>query len=212
MADEVEDVKQSPEPVIEPYYQAQAKQLIDTLFDLGLLSESMSRDGIDNVEGLVALYFQQIATSAAKCAGFAKRYKVLGGRLKKDDDDDRKRHEEEMRWIARAKDAESALATLKKDGLRQMVKVCGEAAEWAQNVVAMLREILAPPYCVNAGTAADLLVKADELGITEPDCRPGKDFFTSREFEKYRPGVGLKSNMEEVGPENHCPKCGGRIL
>jgi hypothetical protein len=108
------------EPRIEPYYQAQAKQLTDSLFDLGLLSESMSRDGVDNVEGLVALYFQQIATSAAKTAGFTKRYKVLAGRLKKDDDDERKRHEEEMRWIERCKTAEREVLLWK--GLHQKLQ------------------------------------------------------------------------------------------
>jgi hypothetical protein len=114
------------EPRIEPHYQNQAKQLIDTLFDLGLLSESLSRDGIKNVEDLVALYFQQIATSAAKCAGFGKRYKILAGRVKKDDDDERQRHEEEMRWIARAKEAEKRVRELELGpGNRRICPDCG---------------------------------------------------------------------------------------
>jgi|WetSurMetagenome_2_1015567.scaffolds.fasta_scaffold47201_1 hypothetical protein len=169
MADEIEDVKQSPEPVIEPYYQAQAKNLIDTLFDLGLLSESLSRDGLDSIEGLVALHFQQIAQSSARCAGFAKRYKVLG-RLKKDDDN-RERHEEEMRWIARAKESENDVIVL-ADKLKKLTP-------WHNDTVSFLRKILAPPYCVDAGFASHLLNKAFELGLAErilgDEIRPTDD-------------------------------------
>lgn len=95
------------EKKIDAHYRAQAKQLVDTLFDLGLLSESLSRDGISAIEDLVALYFQQIGESAAKCAGFTKKYKRLGGK-----DEGAERHEEEKRWIARAQKAEADLEVL----------------------------------------------------------------------------------------------------
>ena len=72
MTDEVK------EPEIEKHYQIRAKQLVDSLYDLGLLSESLSRDGITEIEGLIALYLQQTGEGAARCAGFTKKYKKLG--------------------------------------------------------------------------------------------------------------------------------------
>lgn len=100
------------EKKIEPYYQAQGKQLVDTLFDLGLLSESLSRDGINAIEDLVALHFQQIGESAARCAHFTKRYKQISG-SPPGAASEVERHEEEKRWIARAKEAEMELAILR---------------------------------------------------------------------------------------------------
>jgi hypothetical protein len=228
MADEVEDLKQSPEPVIEPYCQAQAKQLIDTLFDLGLLSESMSRDGIDNVEGLVALYFQQIATSAAKCAGFGKKYKVLAGRLKKDDNDERKRHEEEMRWIARAKEAEKEVSELRDHVLfmdQEIVKMRRMAqaeagalsdpfkvARWVADAGGLLENILGPFAVGNLGvlraTARGLLDRGMNEGVL-PDCRSGETW-------QVRPEDGCACPPENQYPgmviPEFCLKCGGRKI
>ena len=235
MADEVEDVKQSPEPVIEPYYQGLAKNLVDTLFDLGLLSESMSRDGIDGVEDLVGLHFQQIATSAAKCAGFGKRYKVLAGRLKKDDDDERKRHEEEMRWIARAKEVEKENAMVSAVVLKQRSEILGLQEEierlgklfsqkpgawaWNRDVGDFLENILGPFFPGNMevfrANARGLLERGMNEGIL-PDCRPGKEWTVSPEQdlsqEKFRPGaIHRVSNVGEPEPvPGVCPKCGER--
>jgi hypothetical protein len=144
------------EPKIEPYYRNQGKFLVDTLFDLGLLSESLSRDGIDRIEDLVALMFQQHADAVSRCSGFTKKYKKGG--------EDGQRHEEEMRWIARAKEAETRITEFeaKNEPLDQ----------WHKAVVDFLREVSRPPIYLE--TAADLLNEAFELGVAEPDLKPGR--------------------------------------
>lgn len=155
------------EPEIEKHYQIRAKQLVDTLFDLGLLSQSLSRDGIEGIEGLLALYLQQTGDSAARCAGFTKKYKVLGGRLKKDDDDTRQRHEEEMAWIARAKEAEALCDKLYSQ--RKMDK------DWKFAVVGFLRTCFGLTEQEQIrDVAADLLRGAFDIGIAEPDLGPGE--------------------------------------
>jgi hypothetical protein len=164
----------SPEPKIEPHYQALAKQLVDSLFDLGLLSESLSRDGISGIEGLVALYFQQIAESSARCAGFIKRYKVLRGGVK--GEPGHERHEEEVRWIARAREAEGRLLEMEAAGQNIITQ---DITPWLNDVVKFLRDTLNPPWCVDAGFAAHLFSKAQELGIFKSDCRPGGVISTS---------------------------------
>lgn len=63
------------EKKIEPYYQAQAKRLVDCLFDKGYFSETLSRDGMNDVEDLLAYYLQTVAKSAAKCAVMTKKLK-----------------------------------------------------------------------------------------------------------------------------------------
>jgi hypothetical protein len=90
--------------VISPYYQKQAKELTDILYDLAFLSESLSREGLQQVEDFIALWFQQIADSVRKCTEIVKKYKNTAAN----------RHEEEMRWIERAKIAEEELYKLKK--------------------------------------------------------------------------------------------------
>jgi hypothetical protein len=185
---------------IEPYYQARAKRLVDSLFDLGLLSESLSRDGITGIEGLVALYFQQIAESSAKCAGFPKKYKILGGRVQKDENDNRERHEEEMRWIARAKEAEAQV--LEQEDL----------ARWARDVGAFLKDTLSPPYCTDAGKAKRLYLGGVEAGfIPEPDCMPGKIIIP--------PGLEVCGELcsHSAAPYpgaliHKCPECGGHKI
>jgi hypothetical protein len=232
----VADEVKSEEPRIEPYYQGQGKYLVDTLFDLGCLSESLSRDGLVKVEDLAALMFQQIADSANRCAGFTKKYKKSGH-----DEGERVRHEEEMRWISRAKEAELDIFKLRDEIEHLKAFIKADSANWLKNTIAFLRKIVVPWPEADSARAQDevawatrLLNDAFDLGIAEPDCSPGKEFFTSKEFhnltrDKYRPGEGLRSNMEPC-PENPChgevfegpiqpgevinicPKCGGRIL
>lgn len=60
---------------IEPYYQAQAKQLVDGLFDGGFFSETLSRDGMNDVEDLIAFFFQTICNSSVKAALMVKKFK-----------------------------------------------------------------------------------------------------------------------------------------
>lgn len=52
----------------EPYYQREAKRLVDMLFDEGLFKEAVSRDQMNIVEDLIAYYLQSGAESAKKCA------------------------------------------------------------------------------------------------------------------------------------------------
>ena len=144
------------ETKIEPYHRNQGKFLVDTLFDLGLLSESLSRDGINHIEDLVALMFQQHADAASRCSGFVKKYKKAG--------EDGQRHEEEMRWIARAQEAEGRVAEL---------EVADQHLDlWHKGIVDFLREVSRPPIYLE--TAADLLSQAFELGIAEPDLTTGR--------------------------------------
>jgi hypothetical protein len=63
------------EKKIEPHYQAQAKQLVDCLFDKGYFSETLSRDGMNDVEDLLAFSLQLAAESAARTAVLAKKLK-----------------------------------------------------------------------------------------------------------------------------------------
>lgn len=65
------------EKKIQPYYQIQAKQIVDCLFDKGYFSDSLSRDGMNDVEELLAFYIQSVAESAAKCAVMSKKFKQV---------------------------------------------------------------------------------------------------------------------------------------
>ena len=139
------------EPRIEPYYQNQGKFLTDTLFDLGCLSESLSRDGIAKIEDLAALMFQQIADSVSRCSGFVKKYKKSGG------EGERVRHEEELRWIARAKEAEARVVALEKLLVRE--EQADKAWKWGWEVCDYLKTIAGIPEI------AEFLKRAIELGI-----------------------------------------------
>ena len=178
------------EPKTEAYYQARAKQLVDSLFDLGLLSESLSRDGISGMEGLLALYFQQTADAAARCAGFAKQYKQGAN-------EGAFRHDEEIRWIRRALEAEGRL--LKLEVARQSI------AAWQDDVVKYLRDVLNPPWCVDAGLAAHLFSKAQELGIFKSDCRPGGVISTSPP-KGGMPGAPLCNHIHNSGAACSLPR------
>ena len=63
------------EKKIEPHYQAQAKMLVDGLFDGGFFSETLSRDGMNDVEDLLAFFLQTAAESATRCAIMNKKFK-----------------------------------------------------------------------------------------------------------------------------------------
>jgi hypothetical protein len=56
---------------IEPYYQLQAKQIIDSMFDCKVFSEKMSRDDMQGFEDLLAFYFHSHAKTAGRCAEFS---------------------------------------------------------------------------------------------------------------------------------------------
>ena len=146
------------ETKIEPYYQMQAKQFVDCLFDAGRLSESLSRDGMKRIEDLLALMFQQQVNGAVRTSGLVKQYKKLG-------EDESARHEEEKRWIARAKEAEARVEAMEiiDQGL----------SLWHTGVIKLLMRLCGPPipYCADA---VELLQVATELHLVEPDLGPGR--------------------------------------
>lgn len=62
---------------IEPYYQNQAKQIIDSMFDCNVFSEKLTRDDIQGFEDLIAFYFQSHAKTSQKMAEFSNRIKNI---------------------------------------------------------------------------------------------------------------------------------------
>jgi hypothetical protein len=116
--------KEQEEPIkIESYYQAQGKRIVDVLFDKGYFSDTLSRGGMDDVEGLLALYLQLEAEGAARCAAMTKKFKASQRQAEPwEGGEDPSRHEKEMRWIARAKEAEAKVkeleARLLTDGIK----------------------------------------------------------------------------------------------
>jgi len=64
-------------PEIEPYYQTQAKQIIDAMFDTKVFNSKMTRDDMQGFENLLAYYFQSHADTAKKCAEFTLKVKHL---------------------------------------------------------------------------------------------------------------------------------------
>ena len=67
------------EEVIEPYYQNQAKQYIDVLFDKGYFAGDIKRDEMTEVQDLLAYLFQAQAASASKCAELLRSIKKSDG-------------------------------------------------------------------------------------------------------------------------------------
>jgi hypothetical protein len=65
------------EKEIEPYYQTQAKQIIDSMFDCKVFNEKMTRNDMQGYEDLIAFYFQSHAYTARKCAEFSNSLKHL---------------------------------------------------------------------------------------------------------------------------------------
>lgn len=55
---------------IEKYYQARAKNLVDTLFEKGLFNDSLSRDDMRAVENLIAFEYQSSADSVKRTSEF----------------------------------------------------------------------------------------------------------------------------------------------
>lgn len=51
---------------IEPYYQAEAKRIIDSMFDCKVFNEKMTRDDMKAYEDLLAYYFQSQNDSTKK--------------------------------------------------------------------------------------------------------------------------------------------------
>lgn len=64
------------ETKIEMYYQNEAKQLVDTLFDGGLFKEGVTRDNMKGIEDLIAYILQSNAQSARKTADFMARWNL----------------------------------------------------------------------------------------------------------------------------------------
>lgn len=62
---------------IEPYYQQEAKRIIDAMFDSKVFNDSMTRDDMQGFEDLIAYYFQSHVDSARKGIEFAHRVKHL---------------------------------------------------------------------------------------------------------------------------------------
>ena len=60
---------------IEPYYQQQAKQIIDSMFDTKVFSEKLTRNDMNGYEELIAFYFQSHAHTAKKMAEFSIKIK-----------------------------------------------------------------------------------------------------------------------------------------
>jgi hypothetical protein len=56
---------------IELFYQNQAKEIIDSMFDCNVFSENLTRDNIQGFEDLIAFYLQSGARSAKKMAEFS---------------------------------------------------------------------------------------------------------------------------------------------
>lgn len=60
---------------IEPYYQLQAKQIIDSMYDSKVFNEKMTRDNMQGFEDLIAFYFQSFSKTQYKMAEFSKSFR-----------------------------------------------------------------------------------------------------------------------------------------
>lgn len=223
-----------PEPrEIEPYYRHQGKQLVDVFFDKGLLSDTLSRDGMDAIEGMLAFYLQSASDTAARVATLTKKYKVLPGGAK--GEPGHERHEEEMRWIARAREAEGRVKELEglSKGTDFRIKIAEArvaeleayfpkeekaipAWQWGREVCDLLRKALEPPFGLTGResfvNASRLFTDAITLGIIpEPDCGPG-----SIQTEPYPPGGFILCQHSKASFPGalitKCPECGGNRI
>lgn len=59
---------------IEPYYQIQAKQIIDCMFDSKVFAEKITRNDMQGFEDLVAFYFQSFSETAKRMAEFTVKW------------------------------------------------------------------------------------------------------------------------------------------
>ncbi len=62
------------EKEIETYYQTEAKQFVDSMFDAKVFSPEMTRDSIQAYEDILAFYMQSHAASAKKIAEFRAKW------------------------------------------------------------------------------------------------------------------------------------------
>lgn len=65
------------EKPIEPYYQKEAKRIIDTMFQAKVFSEKMTRDDMQGFEDLLAYYFQSFSDSTRRGVEFLNKVKHL---------------------------------------------------------------------------------------------------------------------------------------
>ena len=63
------------EEKIESFYQVRAKEFVDVLFNQEYFRKDVSRDGMKDVENLLAWIFQTQCQSAVKCALLTKKIK-----------------------------------------------------------------------------------------------------------------------------------------
>ena len=63
------------EEPIEPYYQKQAKELVDWLFDESILSPNLTRTNLAFLDDFIGFLFQSNAKMAGKCALATERMK-----------------------------------------------------------------------------------------------------------------------------------------
>ena len=62
---------------IDPYYQVEAKRIIDSMFDAKVFSEKMTRDDMQGFEDLIAFYFESHAKTTKKSLEFILSVKHL---------------------------------------------------------------------------------------------------------------------------------------
>lgn len=60
---------------IEPYYQARAKEIIDSMFNCKIFADRITRDDMNGFEDLIAFLMQSNAQTQYKLAEFAVKYK-----------------------------------------------------------------------------------------------------------------------------------------
>ena len=65
------------ETTIEPYYQMQAKEIIDSMFDAKVFNEKMTRNDMQGYEDFLAFMFQSQARSTRKTVELLNRVKHL---------------------------------------------------------------------------------------------------------------------------------------
>lgn len=58
---------------VQPYYQKQAKDVVDMLFDKRLLADDLSRETVKGLEDLMGYLFQTQAETAVQCALLTKK-------------------------------------------------------------------------------------------------------------------------------------------
>lgn len=62
---------------IDKYYQNEAKRIVDNLFDAKVFNPSLTRDDMQNLEDLIAFYFQTFADSVRKTIEFTNSIEEL---------------------------------------------------------------------------------------------------------------------------------------